>query len=122
MGNLPGPVPTPTEPSGDTLKQLGMFHADAFAAGAYWDRVDDAILERAKTGKRFTSETIREDIGDPPDHPNAMGAHFHKAAKRGLILKVGFVTAKRAKLHAHPIAVWVGTPKAKQDGGGPGDG
>lgn len=100
---------------GEAYKVLGMARADEAADPDWKARVDAAIEQLASAGERFTAEDIRRIAGDPPDHPNAMGAHFNAAARRGLIEKVAYRKARRASLHSHPIAVWIGTAKAQAD-------
>ncbi len=98
-----------TQPQlGDAYKQLGMLRADVAASTSWKQDVDAAIVELAATGEPFTAEEVRELAGDPPDHPNAMGARFNAAARAGLIVRVGYRLARRASLHRHPIALWVG--------------
>jgi hypothetical protein len=96
-------------PPGEEQKQLGMARADEAAESAWKERVDDAIRLLAAGGGEFAADDIREISGDPPSHPNAMGARFYAMAKRGVIYRVGYRKSKRESLHAHPIAVWVGT-------------
>lgn len=93
---------------GDALKEQGMAAADGAADLVWRAAVDDAILTLAVTGGEFTAEDVRAIAGDPPDHPNALGARFSSAAKRGEIVRVGFRIATRASRHSHPIAVWRG--------------
>lgn len=105
---------------GEAKKEAGMQLA-AGAADPDWRRaVDDAIVRLASTRDdagelvRFTAEDIRRIAGDPPDHPNAMGARFYIAARRGVIRRVAYRKSKRASLHAHPIAVWQGPDRKEQ--------
>jgi hypothetical protein len=93
---------------GAARKQAGMARADEHADAEWKARVDEAIEDLAATGERFTAEDVRAIAGDPPDHPNAMGARFNAAARRRLIRKVGYQLSNRASLHRHPIAVWEG--------------
>ncbi len=101
---------------GEAYKQLGMFRADEAADAGWKARVDAAIEELAASGAPFTAEDVREIAGDPPDHPNAMGARFAAAAQRGLIRSVGYRKARRASLHRHPIHVWEGTWRTRNAG------
>lgn len=99
---------------GDALKQLGMLRADQAANPDWKERVDEAIAALARARDeydelvRFTAEDVRALAGDPPNHPNAMGARFNAAARRGLIRKVAYRLSGRPTLHRHPIAVWQG--------------
>jgi hypothetical protein len=84
---------------------------------AVWQGTDEewkefasaAIQLLAGAGEPFTAEEVRELCNDPPGHPNAMGALFQAASRRGLIRFVGYRKATRESLHAHPIGVWIGT-------------
>lgn len=106
------------EAAGEVHKALGMARADDVADHAWKDRVDNAIATLASTRDehgellRFTAEDVRDLAGDPPDHPNAHGARFSAAARRGLIRKVGYRLASRASLHRHPLALWQGTVRS----------
>jgi hypothetical protein len=111
--------PLETLADGEQLREVGMASADAAAAEAWKLRVEDAIAECARrTGLDgplpFTAEDVRPLAGDPPEgtSPNAMGARFMAAARRGQIRKVGYRNGARPSLHAHPIAIWVGAQEA----------
>lgn len=90
------------------LRDAGVEVVDAAVSEAWKRDADLAIDELAKSGNSFTAEDLRSMVGDPPNHPNAMGARFLKAAKRGLIIRVGYRQSQRESLHLHPIAVWKG--------------
>ena len=98
--------------TGQQLALLGMAQADAAAAPEWKERWDKAIVLLAIGGEEFTADDVREIAGAPDDHPNAAGARFQSAARKGLIRHAGYRKSSREVLHAHPIAVWVGTPKA----------
>lgn len=66
------------------------------------------IAQLASNGQPFTAEDVREIVGDPPNHHNAMGAQFIGAAKAGLIEKVGYTQPTRSSRHASVMAVWRG--------------
>lgn len=105
--------------AGEVGKLLGMARADEAADPEWRARVDQAIgalaTARDEHGEplRFTAEDVRAIAGDPPGHPNAMGARFNAAARRGQIRKVAYRLATRPSLHCHPISVWVGTERPK---------
>jgi len=67
-----------------------------------------AIATLAAAGRDFTAEDVRAVAGDPPSHPNAMGAAFLRAASEGAIIKVGYRSPVRKSSHASVIAVWRG--------------
>ena len=69
---------------------------------------DRAIAKLAATCKEFTAEDVRAICGDPPNHPNAMGARFLSAVRGGALLKVGYRHPARKSSHASVIAVWRG--------------
>jgi hypothetical protein len=99
---------------GTSRRDRGMAMADR-AADAQWKaRVDAAIDHLAACTEPFTAEDVRLIAGDPPSHPNAMGARFSAAAQRGVIRSVGFRAAERVSLHRHPIREWVGIPTRKE--------
>ena len=67
---------------------------------------DNAIASLAATGQEFTAEDVRAICGDPPNHPNAMGARFLAASRSGLLERVAYRRPARATSHASVIAVW----------------
>lgn len=92
---------------GEHLRDVGMA-STLEAAGPEWAELAFAgIRSLANVGEPFTSETLRDLIGDPP-RPNAVGAIFARAAKAGLIVKVGRRPAKRPSLHASELTEWRG--------------
>src|SRR5690348_8431813 len=102
------PLPSgQTPPTGEELKTRGMELADASEGSEWKDRADAAIRSLAASGEEFTAEDVRARAGDP-SRPNAFGARFSSAAKRGLIRRVGFRNSSRPTLHSHPVAVWRG--------------
>lgn len=122
----PGAVPLPISellellPAGEQLREIGMGLADEAASAQWKAKVDKSIGELARRRGldgplRFTAEDVRPVVGDPPEgtSPNAMGPRFMAASRRGLIRKVGSRNARRAPLHSHPIAVWIGTGKGE---------
>ncbi len=91
---------------GEARRDAGM--AKVLDASAEW-RSDAMVAIRglALEPTGFTAEEVRAIVGDPP-RPNAMGAVFHLAARRGWIRKVGYRKATRPSLHATELAVWEG--------------
>jgi len=100
--------------TGEQLGLLGMALADEAASDAWQAKWDRAIILLAISGEPFCADDVREIAGPPEDHPNACGARFQAAARRGLIRHWGYRKSARAVLHAHPIAEWVGTAKARE--------
>jgi len=93
---------------GETLKAEGMARAEVLASDGWKATWSQAIALLASIGEPFTSDEVRELAGDPWDHPNACGALFHRAAREGLIRKVGYRSSERAALHKHPLTLWQG--------------
>lgn len=80
----------------------------------------DAALERAEAwveraerwfgsvrpGVDFTADDLRDLVGDPPAHGDAMGAVFRKAHRSGLITCSGFTTSTRPDAHGRALRTW----------------
>ena len=94
---------------GEARKQRGMAAVETAEAihGAWVERADAEILFLARTGIPFSAEDVRRTAGDPV-HPNAMGARFNAAARRGLIRKAGVIKADRSERHANEMRLWIG--------------
>ncbi len=106
---------------GGALKELGMLRAKD-AADPDWRSAAEAAIAALAAARNadgelveFTAEDVRRLVGDPPDHANAMGALFNTAARRRLIVRVGYRKAGRPSLHRHPIAVWRGHERRAED-------
>ncbi|MGZ4597433.1 MAG: hypothetical protein ACXV3V_10950 [Actinomycetes bacterium] len=95
---------------GEALRDEGCAQVNANTAEAWREQVDAAIRSLAALGRPFTADDVRDldGINDPPS-PNAWGSRFLTAAKRGVIVRVGYLPSRRASVHAHPVAVWQGT-------------
>ena len=71
--------------------------------------VDNAIRILAQIGEPFSVNEVRHLAqGVEPHHPNAWGARFSKAAKEGLIQRVGFTKASTPSRHASMVSTWEG--------------
>lgn len=94
------------------LKQHGM--QLALDAQPVWaDDAFEAIKMLASRKVEFTSEDVLEITGLPSGgvgmhKNNATGAVMSKAARAGIIRKVGYTTAKRKASHSSVHAVWIG--------------
>jgi hypothetical protein len=94
------------------LKEYGM--QLALDAQPDWaEQAYEAIKQLAKRGTEFTSEDVLAITGLPSggvgiNKNNASGAIMNKAARAGIIRKVGYATAKRKESHGSVQAVWVG--------------
>ena len=77
---------------------------------AWKDTVYALLLDLAYNWHRFTSDDLRADAGargvPEPHHPNCWGAVFARAAKAGLIERVGFRHSTLPSCHARAISVW----------------
>lgn len=79
-----------------------------------WDRavVVQAIETLAATGRTFTSDDLWR-LGVPmPANPNALGALFSAARKRGVIECVGYQPSAREGRNASVVRVWRGRAAA----------
>jgi hypothetical protein len=94
--------------TGEQLAIAGMTLADQAASTDWKDRWNAAIAQLASVGVEFTADDVRELAGEPTDHPNAIGARFHAAARAGLIKRAGYRKSQRTARHANTVAVWVG--------------
>lgn len=67
-----------------------------------------------KAGEKITGEEVRQyvermGLPNPPDK-RSWGAIMLRAAKKGLLQKVGWTTASDPKVRCNPISLWVVTP------------
>lgn len=94
---------------GEALKEIGTTRAD-LAADKVWKHLADAAIDQlAAAGQPFTADDVRA-LGVPdPSSPKAWGARMLSAAKGGRIRRIGYTPSRRPSVHAHPVAVWVGT-------------
>lgn len=94
---------------GDLLRDQGAARADAAQPEEWKAAVDLEIARLARSGREFTADDVSSVVGDSPTgSQGAMGARFLAAAKRGVIVRVGYVKSSRPSVHAHPIAQWKG--------------
>ena len=94
--------------SGEALRDAGISSVERNTPEDWRIACDRAIATLAATGREFTAEDVRALCGDPPCHPNAMGARFMSAARTGLLEKVAYRNPTRATAHGSVIAVWRG--------------
>jgi hypothetical protein len=105
-----------TATRGDELKDEGM--SLAAAAAAEWSAMARDCLEYlAARGTPFTSEDLVRLVGLPrgkvgSNRNNAVGAAISGAARRGLIVEVGRVNARRSPSHSARLTIWQGVPDA----------
>lgn len=100
------------ERTGAARRDAGAEQVDENTSETWRAACDRAIATLARKRRPFTAEAVRDLVGDPPHHPNAMGSRFLAAARAGLITRVGYAPSARPTLHAHPIAVWQGVSDA----------
>ena len=103
-----------TQPElGPILKATGIARVSAATSPEWMEMAMEDITHRAAYGYPFTSEDVTMFAGQPTDvhgnpKPNAIGAVFNAAARRGLIVRTGYQQATRASRHAGMISVWRG--------------
>lgn len=85
-------------------------------AGAWWQQTADAAIEHmAARGVPFTADDLVDVTGLPEARsPRAMGARFLTAARRGVIVPVGYTTSRRRGARCAVVRVWRG---AQSQGG-----
>jgi hypothetical protein len=94
------------------LKEYGM--QLALDAQPVWaDDAYETIKRLADCKIAFTSEDVIEIVGLPSggvgmNKNNATGAIMNKAARAGIIRKVGYTQATRKESHGSVHAVWIG--------------
>lgn len=98
---------------GEALRDQGMARVLMFTPDEWKARAFEAIVELAKTGEPFTSEQLREIVGDPPK-PNAMGSIFNAAAMKKIIVHCGWRKASRPGMHATDLREWIGRIRTEQ--------
>lgn len=90
-------------------RELGMERA-LDTKSEYRTSVEAAIKILAIAGREFSSDDVRELVGDPPHNvsTNTTGALFSAAAKAGIIRKVGYDISKRVVGHGNLVRLWIG--------------
>lgn len=96
---------------GEQLKLLGMSRVSRAESDQWNERAANVITYLAESGKPFTADDVRELAGDP-SRVNALGAAMSRAAKAGIIDRVGTQNASRPSRHASLQVIWVGTGMA----------
>lgn len=94
--------------TGKELRDAGITSVEKNTPQWWKDACDRAIHTLAARGVEFTAEEVRSIVGDPPNHPNAMGARFISARRQGVITLVGYKTSIRASRHANVLKIWRG--------------
>lgn len=112
QGSLFDPPPQVNPDEGRRRRDAGTAQVDANTAQAWRDAADRAITRLAATGRPFTADDVRAQAGDPPGHPNALGARFLAARRSGLLEEVGYVRSTRPDAHARRLVTYRGAQEA----------
>ena len=91
-----------------TLRDIGVSTVDRNTSDEWKFEVDAIIRRLSLSGQTFTAEDVRTWITNPP-HPNAMGARFLAAIRKGWIVKTGYCNATRPDAHARALAQYRGS-------------
>jgi CTP:molybdopterin cytidylyltransferase MocA len=100
--------------AGMAAKQRGMADALLSDRSQPWQARASVALDRlVATGEWFTADDLVRLVGVPDaDHgqnrSNAVGSFFSHAARRGVIVRVGFRPSVRVMGHARTVSVWRG--------------
>lgn len=92
-------------PTGEQLKREGIALVSEHTPNTWKVAFRDWVME-LPVGTVFTSEDVTRVVGQPPNHPNAVGAQINALARRGEIVLQGYVKAKRNNQHATRIGLW----------------
>lgn len=74
---------------------------------SYKEAVNAACKLLSMRQQLFTAEDIREIVGDPPHHPNVLGACIMLCVRAGVIRPVGYGRATRPAGHARVIRTYL---------------
>lgn len=96
-------------------RDAGIDRAVAHAEAALRNWAETAynfLVEFARQNPSFTTEDVRQEAGaavpTPPDK-RAWGGVMQRAARAGIVVAAGFVTAKSPKVHCQNIRLWRST-------------
>lgn len=92
--------------AGEALKAGGIATVSSHTPEDWAKAFEEQVLDFVRLGSQFTSEDVTQLVGQPPNHPNAVGARMNAMARRGFIKRVGFRKAERKNQHATVIGVW----------------
>lgn len=117
-GDRPGTAGPPRdawERTGEQNKEVGSSQVIASTPEDYKRDFSWRFEVLLRTGNLFTSEDITATVGQPPNHPNAVGALFSalvkEAGKTGRITYVKHVKAERSNQNATKIGQYRGNGK-----------
>lgn len=91
----------------EALAQDGMARATEASNPDAIAHVDQLIAKHAKTGERFSANSIRDQLPEGI-RPNAVGGCFQRAARAGLIRPVDYTPSTEPRTHRHVVRVWQG--------------
>jgi len=75
-----------------------------------WKAKYSSVIEGlAKSDKPFNSDDVWAIMGDPPCHPNIIGALFNKAVRSKLITPIDYRGVQRASGHARNAKLYIGS-------------
>lgn len=89
-----------------------MERVDAHTHPAWKAMADQEIIRLARLGIHFNAQDVTDAVGLPA-RPNAVGARFSAASRRGIIVPVGYAQSTRPDRHASRMLVWQGTERAQ---------
>jgi hypothetical protein len=100
------------EPTGEDLRDKGIQQAmdHANETSEKWSEIAYAFLREYMVGQSvFMAENVREAsrnvVPDPPSN-RAWGGVLVRAAKEGLITRMGFRNVKNTRAHCTPATLW----------------
>ena len=98
--------------AGRELKEEGMTLAQQSYRYHVWkDDAASALHQLARSGRDFTADDVVQAAGLPgigPNQSNGVGALFAQAARKRLIIRVGYTKTDRKEGHARVVSVWRG--------------
>jgi len=97
--------------TGPELRDEGAQLVEDHTPDDWKDRANAEINRMASLGFPFTAENVREVVGSPINHQNAMGAVFLNARRKGIITRIGYIQGKRTSAHARMLAQYKGVAK-----------
>lgn len=86
----------------DLAKSRGIASANDAAAEDVKDRIDAAIMRRARRGGVFSANDFRDEF---PESGPIVGARVSALASKHFE-HVGYVASTKASTHGHPIKTW----------------
>lgn len=84
------------------------------AAKQWRDGARAWVRLRAERAGTFNADDLRDAIGPPPNHFNAVGAVFLWALRNELIVRAGETQRRAANAHGQRVALYVGAAFARE--------